>query len=192
MAFNYVTSIQPGGVALYVEDAVAGAPLDLTPVIGSFAIVALAGSVNVYLKTSATAWKLILRDPLDLAIAIQNAVSGTIGGSLVMPILLTASGGGGTQAVTLPGRTGDWRVRDFYIVNTSGGGGAGSVKCQKAAGAADITDALVPGAADAITRAATLIYANALVSGSGVGVLNFVKAAGFTASMGWVSFDPSL
>lgn len=59
----------------------------------------------------------------------------------------------------LPARTGGWRVVDAYI--RSDGATGGTLTVQTAGGAASVTDAMVPGNANVITRAAQVINANA-------------------------------
>jgi hypothetical protein len=113
----------------------------------------------------------------------SGSATGVVGVQLVLPVTLTASGPGATQTATLPTRTGGWRVTGFRGVNTSGGPGAGSVKLQVATGTVDITEAMIPGASNETFQNTTLVYTATLAS---AGVLNFVKAAGFTATQAWV------
>lgn len=175
MALNFVTSINPSGVGLYVEDAIAGKPTSTDLLVGSV-VINVAENPARYFACTATA--VYAEIP-----TLFGASSGLPSAAVWLPITLTASGGGGTQSVTMREA---WRVVDFYITNSSGGVGGGSVRVDVDGSA--VTDALVPGAADAITRAATLVYsASAVDAGHSI---DFVKAAGFTASRGWVRLEP--
>ena len=77
--------------------------------------------------------------------------------------------GGAVEAgVTLPARTNGWRLVDAYV--RSRGGSAGTFTLLDATAGNAMTDAMVPGAANAITRAASLIQAEETVAGGGIPV----------------------
>lgn len=75
----------------------------------------------------------------------------------------TFPGGAVNTDVAVPARAGGYRVVDAYINNTSGGAGGGTLTVQTGAGVA-ITNAMVPGAADALTRAASVSTANGVIA----------------------------
>lgn len=177
MPLLFVTTIAPAGIDFWVEDSVPGAPTDVTPRIGSLCMNATSGAVHLYVKTTSTAWA-----EIPFMISLTTGVLGT---PQLLPVTLPA--GNGTTAVTLPVRAAGWRVVDFWIA--SGGAGAGTVQVQRGSDNAVITDALVPGATPAITRAAALTTANNLIASSGV--VNFVRAGGFTACAGWAVIIPA-
>jgi hypothetical protein len=179
MPLKYVTTIAPAGIDFYAEDSVDGEPTDMTPRIGSLVMNAVAGYVAYYQKVSATVW-------VEIA-TIKSLTTGVLGIPMLMPVTLVA--GNATTSIPLPYRNSGWRVVDFWITNSSGGAGAGTVTLQRGADNADISNALVPGAADAITRATTLVSsANLIASG---GYLLFVRAGGWTAGVGYVLVIPA-
>ena len=99
----------------------------------------------------------------------------------------THGAGASTTDVVLPARTGGWRIVDAYI--TSGGAAAGSVQVQTAGGAANITNAMVPGAAaGAITRANLVEPANNTVASGATIRLNV--AAGANAGEAFIRIEP--
>lgn len=177
MALRLITTTHQGQ-QYYVETDVPGYPTDMTPRIGAICTVMINANVMVYEKMSATAWEQVL--------TTTSSGSGNLGVPLVLPVTLTAAPAGGTQTFSLPARPLGWRVMGFHGVNTSGGPGGGSVKLQVATGVVDITEAMIPGAANDTFQNTVLVYTAIIASG---GVLNFVKTAGFTAAQGWVDIE---
>lgn len=124
---------------------------------------------------------------LNTTNATADAGDGVLSAGLFLRATFPAGGGGGdVRDIVLPFRTGGWRIVDAYI--TSGGAGGGSVQVQTA-GAAAITNAMVPGAAAGdITRAANVNLTNGTV-GSGATIrLNVV--AGTAAGSAFVRIEP--
>ena len=67
------------------------------------------------------------------------------------------AGGNVEDAFTLPARTGGWRLVDAFV--RSRGGTAGNLTLLDATGGNAMTDAIVPGNADVVTRAGSLVQA---------------------------------
>lgn len=182
MPLEFVTSLHPGGVDLWIEQATAGIPTDGTPRLGSLVIVDVAGAVRYYVKMAAAPTATYAQ----LAM-LQSLTTGVLGTAQILPVTLAA--GNGTTAVTLPAWANGWRIVDFWISNSSGLAGAGTVQIQRGSDNAVITDAVAPQAANVIVRAQQLTTANNLIVTSGV--VNFVRAGGFTAAMGWATIIPA-
>lgn len=190
MALTYITTILPGpGIDFYMEDALA-VPTDLTPRAGSIVVcmTSVGGAILPiwYLKLGATTLGSYVRFVND---ALANAAGTlTFKPTYWFNLSLSASVGGGTQTTTLPAvGAASWRIVDAYIINTSGAAGGGSVKLQAATGSLDITNTMAPGAINEKTPAVLLNYDNgAMALGA---TLNFVKAAGFTASRVFVRVE---
>jgi hypothetical protein len=89
----------------------------------------------------------------NLAVAVADYAVNT----LVPTFTIATDHGGGNadQAFTLPARTGGWRLIDAYVRSTAGTGG--NLTLKDAAGGNAMTDAIVPGNANVITRAAQII-----------------------------------
>lgn len=182
MALTYITTILPGGVDFYMEDALL-VPVDLTPRAGSIVIdLCPASDASItpiyYLKTGVSGAGSYHRFLTDIP---NSSGLQTLKPTYWIDTTLSASVGGATQTIILPlVGAASWQIVDAYIVNSSGLFGGGTVKLQAATGALDITEAMAPGVSNAITRAAELNYANgAMALGA---TLNCVKTAGFTAS----------
>jgi len=102
---------------------------------------------------------------LNVASAASDAGNELVSAGLFLRATFPAGGGGGnTEDIILPFRTGGWRIVDAYI--TSGGAGGGSVQV-RTAGGANITNPMPAGAgAGDISRATNVSLANGTV-GSG-------------------------
>lgn len=120
---------------------------------------------------------------------LSNAVADTADGVLQVGFWLpkTFPAGAGPTDVVLPARVGGWRVTDAYINNTSGGAGGGTLQVQTGGGAA-ISDAMVPGAANALTRAGQIISAGAVIPSGGT--LRLAGVAGTTGGTAYVRIEP--
>lgn len=142
--------------------------------LGSLALRNDGGNVTLYLKTAAGGgnWQAIGGANLTVpegSIDVANAASDWANQSIVAGLWLSAAftAGASTTDFLLPARVGGWRLVDAYI--RSGGATGGTVQIQTAAGAANVTDAMVPGNIDVITRAGSVISANAdFASGAGI------------------------
>jgi hypothetical protein len=121
----------------------------------------------------------------NLNLAVRDSANGSVDAGFWLRRTFPA--GAGPTDVILPARTGGYRVVDAYINNSSGGGGAGTLQVQTGAGVG-ITNAMVPGAADVLTRATTVILANASIAGGGTVRLTGVAAT--TAGECWVRLEP--
>jgi hypothetical protein len=95
----------------------------------------------------------------DIATGLAGVSDGQLGARLV--VRLQHPGGNVTQSVTLPTRVGGWTIQDAYI--RSKGATAGSLQA-KGPAAVDLTNAMVPGNADEITRASSILAANEVVA----------------------------
>jgi hypothetical protein len=123
---------------------------------------------------------------LNVASAASDAGNELVSAGLFLRATFSAGGGGGTtEDIILPFRAGGWRIVDAYI--TSGGAGGGSVQVQTA-GAAAITNGMVPGAgAGDITRASNVNLTNGTV-GSGA-TIRLVVAAGTAAGQAFIRVE---
>jgi hypothetical protein len=122
---------------------------------------------------------------LNVASVTTDAADGAVTAGLFLR--KTHGAGASTTDVVLPARVGGWRIVDAYI--TSGGAAAGSVQVQTAGGAANITNAMVPGAAaGAITRANLVEPANNTVASGATIRLNV--AAGALAGEAFIRIEP--
>lgn len=122
---------------------------------------------------------------LNVASASSDAGNLLITAGLFLPV----NHGAGASFIdyVLPVRVGGWRVVDAYIL--SGGAAAGNVQLQTAGGAANITNAMVPGAAlGDVTRPTNINLANGtLASGA---TLRINVAAGALAGTCFVRIEP--
>jgi hypothetical protein len=124
---------------------------------------------------------------LNVAIASTDAANNTITAGLFLRVSLAANATGVTVNlnVALPARVGGWRVVDSYII--SGGPTGGSVQVQTTAPAA-VTDAMVPGNANVVTRNASLTLANATFASAAS--IRFAVANGSPATEAFVRIEP--
>ena len=150
MASYFVTSIVEGQ-EFYVTDAspngVISAPRS------SLAIRSDIGGVGLYINTTAaasgTSWTLVgnISGALNVPLASTAASSGVMAALLELRVDYPV--GAANTDITLPARSGGFRVTDVHLIS---GGAGGNVKVQTGAGV-DVTPvALVPGALGAITR----------------------------------------
>jgi hypothetical protein len=179
MAIELITTFSPEGVGLYVE------PTAASPVGGAFrgslcivvpAVLANLPSlwINTSLVNPGLTWAVVPGGSELINVALQQIAA--VDGGLAAGIWLrkTYVAADGNLDVVLPVRTGGWRVVDAYIIS-DGGGGAESLQVQTTAAVA-ITDAMVRGAANVITRAASVDrVAGAIASG---GSVRLAKAGG--------------
>ena len=115
---------------------------------------------------------------LNVALAAAPISSGVVGASLELRVSYPA--GVGPTDIVLPAR--GLRVTDARLVS---GGAGGSVQVQTG-GAAVVTDAMVPGVAGAITRAASITN-QTFASGA---TIRIAGAAGTLAGNVYVTFEP--
>lgn len=116
---------------------------------------------------------------LNVALAAAPIAAGVVGASLELRVAYPA--GAGPTDIVLPAR--GLRVTDARLVSSGAGG---TVQVQTAAGAANVTDAMVPGAAGAITRAAAVTNPT-FAAGATIRV---VGAAGTLAGNLYITFEP--
>lgn len=116
---------------------------------------------------------------LNVALVAQAISSGVVGASLELRVSYPA--GAGPTDIVLPTR--GLRVTDARIVS---GGAGGTVQVQTAAGATNVTDAMVPGAAGALTRAASITNP-AFAPGA---TIRIAGAAGTIAGNVYVVLEP--
>jgi hypothetical protein len=122
---------------------------------------------------------------LNVASASTDAANNVVTAGLFLRA--THGAGASTTNIVLPARVGGWRIVDAYI--TSGGAAGGSVQVQTAGGAANITNAMVPGATSgAITRANLVEPANNTVASGATIRLNV--AAGANAGEAFIRIEP--
>lgn len=117
---------------------------------------------------------------LNVALAATAISSGIVGASLELRVSYPA--GAGPTDIVLPAR--GLRVTDARIVS---GGAGGTVQVQTAAGATNVTDAMAPGAAGALTRAASITNPS-FVPGA---TIRIAGAAGTVAGNVYVVFEPT-
>ena len=115
---------------------------------------------------------------LDVALVATAISSGIVGASLELRVSYPA--GAGPTDIVLPAR--GLRVTDARLVS---GGAGGTVQVQTG-GAAVVTDAMVPGVAGALTRAASITN-QTFASGA---TLRIAGAAGTLAGNVYVTFEP--
>jgi hypothetical protein len=116
---------------------------------------------------------------LNVALAAAPISSGVVGASLELRVSYPA--GAGPTDIVLPAR--GLRVTDARLVS---GGAGGTVQVQTAA-AAVVTDAMAPGAAGALTRAASITN-QSFVSGA---TIRIAGAAGTVAGNVYITFEPT-
>lgn len=124
---------------------------------------------------------------LNLSIATTDASDGTITAGFFIRKSLIANATGVTinTDVVLPARVGGWRVVDAYII--SGGPTGGSVQVQTTAAAA-VTNAMVPGNADIVTRNGALTLANATFASAAS--IRLAIANGSPATEAFIRIEP--
>lgn len=117
------------------------------------------------------------------------AVSDTLDGAIQVGFWLskTFPAGAGPTDVVLPARVGGWRVVDAYLNNTSGGAGGGTLQVQTVGGA-PISDAMIPGVANGLTRAAAIQSANAAIPSGGT--VRLAGGVATTAGTAYVRIEP--
>lgn len=116
---------------------------------------------------------------LNVALAAAPISPGVVGASLELRVSYPA--GVGPTDIVLPAR--GLRVTDARVIS---GGAGGTVQVQTAAGAANVTDAMVPGAAGAMTRAASVTNPGFLAGAT----IRIAGAAGTVAGNVYVTFEP--
>lgn len=122
---------------------------------------------------------------LNIASVATDAANLQVSAGLFLPVSHPA--GAGFQDVTLPARTGGWRVVDSYII--SGGAAAGSVQVQTAGGGANITNPMVPSATlNGVTRAGVVDLTNGAVASGATIRVNV--AAGALAGTCFIRIEP--
>ena len=118
---------------------------------------------------------------LNVALAATAISSGVVGAALELRVSYPA--GAANTDIVLPAR--GFRVTDARIV---GGGAGGSVQVQTAAGAANVTNAMAPGAAVGdITRAASVTNAS-FVPGA---TIRIAGAIGTLAGNVFITLEPT-
>jgi len=124
---------------------------------------------------------------LNLSIATTDAADGTItaGFFIRKSLIANATGLPFNTDVVLPARVGGWRVVDAYII--SAGATGGSVQVNTTAPAA-VTNAMVPGNADVVTRNSSLTLANATFA-SGASI-RLTIANGSPATEAFIRIEP--
>lgn len=125
----------------------------------------------------------------EASLATQSVFNDSGNGLVRGALWLRQTHGAGASFtdVVLPARVGGWRVVDGYI--RSGGAAAGSVQLQTAGGAANISNAMVPGAGlDDITRAGNISTANGTIASGGT--IRFNIAAGALAGEAFARIEP--
>lgn len=159
MALMYVTTIAPSGIEIWVQTSVSGVPSHSAPACSLCAVVP---DDAYYICLGGTTWQAI--------VISKDASDGVVAPGFFLSKTYVAADG--DTDVTLPVRTGGWRVVDAYIIS---GGAAGTLQLKTGAGVA-ITDAITRGAANARTGAATIdLAAGTIASG---GTLRITKAGG--------------
>jgi hypothetical protein len=116
---------------------------------------------------------------LDVALSAKAISGGVVGAALELRVAYPA--GAANTDIVLPARA--FRVTDARIVS---GGAGGSVQVQTG-GAAAVTDAMVPGAAGAITRAASIIN-QSFASGA---TIRIAGTGGTVAGNIYVTLEPT-
>lgn len=116
---------------------------------------------------------------LNVALAAAPISSGVVGAALELRVSYPA--GAGPTDIVLPAR--NLRVTDARIIS---GGAGGTVQVQTAAGAANVTDAMVPGAAGAVTRAASVTNSGFLAGAT----IRVAGAAGTVAGNLYLTLEP--
>lgn len=108
-------------------------------------------------------------------LAFPDYAAGTPHPGLVLGI--AHPGGAADASAVLPARVGGWRITDARVRSEGATGGSLTVRTAAGGGGNAVTDAIVPGNADAITRAARLVQADEdFASGATV----YVRGAGGT------------
>lgn len=141
----------------------------------AFRITTLAGTLlQAFATTPANAITFGDRMLSNLPAAVGAAADGT--GAVPIMVAKTYAAGISTTDFALPQRTGgSWRVINAWI--RSDGATGGSVQLQTAGGAANVTDAMVPGNANVITRCASITNANATFASGATARLNITAGA---------------
>ena len=117
------------------------------------------GSIWVATTTVNTGWVEVAALGEGLITGLSTSVADYAVNTLVPTFTIATDHAGGdvNQAFTLPTRTGGWRLIDAYLRSTAGTGG--NLQLKDAAAGNAMTDAIVPGNANVITRAAQIITA---------------------------------
>jgi hypothetical protein len=171
---NSATALQigsAGALNLLVFDTVNGA--EQVEYNGALPFLINSGGLNVLTGTVT-----LPASSLDVALAAAPISSGVVGASLELRVSYPA--GAGPTDIVLPAR--GLRVTDARLVS---GGAGGTVQVQTG-GAAVVTDAMVPGVAGALTRAASITN-QTFASGA---TLRIAGAAGTLAGNVYVTFEP--
>jgi len=121
---------------------------------------------------------------LNIDQATEAVADGQVGAGLVVG--KTYSAGAANTDFALPARTGGWRIIEVWI--RSNGATGGNLKVQTAGSAADVTDAMVPGNNNVITRCAQILNANATFAGGATVRLN--AAGGTPAGEAFLMLQP--
>lgn len=174
LADNSATALQigsTGALNLLVFDTVNGA--EQVEYNGVLPFLINSGGLNVLTGTVT-----LPTSSLNVALAAAPISSGVVGASLELRVSYPA--GVGPTDIVLPAR--GLRVTDARLVS---GGAGGTVQVQTG-GAAVVTDAMVPGAAGAITRAASILN-QTFASGA---TIRIAGAAGTVAGNVYVTFEP--
>lgn len=124
---------------------------------------------------------------LNLTSATLDAANNTLTAGFFLRVALIANATGVTVNlnVPLPARVGGWRVVDSYII--SGGPTGGSVQVLTTA-SATVSNAMVPGNADVLTRATAITLANA--SFTSAASVRFAVTNGSPATEAFVRIEP--
>jgi hypothetical protein len=174
LADNSATALQIGSTGklnLLVFDTLDGA--EQVEYNGVLPFLINSGGLNVLTGTVT-----LPASSLNVALAAAPISSGIVGASLELRVSYPA--GAGPTDIVLPAR--GLRVTDARLVS---GGAGGTVQVQTG-GAAAVTDAMTPGAAGAITRAASIIN-QTFASGA---TIRIAGAGGTVAGNIYVTFEP--
>jgi hypothetical protein len=124
---------------------------------------------------------------LNLASATTDAANNTVTAGFFFRVALGANATGlaFNLNVALPARVGGWRVVDSYIISAGPTGGTVQVLTT---GGLTVSNAMVPGNADALTRATAITLANA--SFASAASVRFAVANGSPATEAFVRVEP--
>jgi hypothetical protein len=117
---------------------------------------------------------------LDVALSAKAISGGVVGAALELRVAYPA--GAANTDIVLPARA--FRVTDARLVS---GGAGGTVQVQTAAGAANVTDAMAPGVAGAITRAVSILN-QSFASGATIRIAGTI---GTVAGNVYVTLEPA-
>lgn len=176
LADNSATALQIGSTGklnLLVFDTLNGA--EQVEYNGVLPFLINAGGINVLTGTVT-----LPANVLDVALSAKAISGGVVGAALELRVAYPA--GAANTDIVLPARA--FRVTDARLVS---GGAGGTVQVQTAAGAANVTDAMVPGVAGAITRAASILN-QSFASGATIRIAGTLGAA---AGNVYVTLEPA-